>query len=96
MKNSIIFEILNDMVEELTVSQLKKLQEVLLKRFDEEEKQPDPANNEEYLEMLYRTILGRESEATGMKYWLDQLNYTISREKALNGFMNSTENLEIL
>jgi len=38
------------MVEELTVSQLKKLQEVLLKRFDEEEKQPDPANNEEYLE----------------------------------------------
>ena len=52
MKNSIIFEILNDMVEELTVSQLKMLQEVLLKRFDEEEKQPDPANNEEYLEMF--------------------------------------------
>ena len=48
-------------------------------------------SNEAYLEMLYRTILGRESEPTGMKYWLDQLNYTISREKALNGFMNSTE-----
>ena len=42
MKNIIIFEILNDMAEELTVFQLKKLQEVLLKRFDEEEKQPNP------------------------------------------------------
>ena len=46
MKNIIIFEILNDMAEELTVFQLKKLQEVLLKRFDEEEKQPNPAKNE--------------------------------------------------
>ena len=52
MKNIIIFEILNDMAEELTVLQLKKLQEVLLKRFDEEEKQPNPAKNEEYLEMF--------------------------------------------
>lgn len=48
----IIFEVLNDMAEELTVLQLKKLQEVLLKRFGENEKQPEPAKNEDYLEMF--------------------------------------------
>ncbi len=49
----IIFEVLNDMAEELTVAQLKKLQEVLLKRFDRNETQPKPADNQEYL--LYST-----------------------------------------
>ena len=48
----VIFEILNDMAEELTVSQLKKLQEVLLTRFSERESQPEPARNEDYLEMF--------------------------------------------
>ena len=49
------------------------------------------ADNEKFVEMLYRAILGRDSEPAGKKYWLDQLNYTISREKALNGFMTSNE-----
>ncbi len=33
----IVFEVLNDMAEDLSVLQLKKLQEVLLKRFEEED-----------------------------------------------------------
>lgn len=48
----IIFEVLNDMAEELTVAQLKKLQEVLLKRFYKNETQPKPADNKEYLSMF--------------------------------------------
>ena len=48
----VIFEILNDMAEDLTVAQLKKLQEVLLTRFSENESQPEPARNEDYLEMF--------------------------------------------
>jgi len=48
----VIFEILNDMAEELTVAQLKKLQEVLLTRFSEQESQPEPPRNEDYLEMF--------------------------------------------
>ena len=48
----VIFEILNDMAEDLTVAQLKKLQEVLLTRFSEQESQPEPARNEDYLEMF--------------------------------------------
>ena len=47
-----VFEILNDMAEMLTIAQLKRLQEVLLKRFSEQEAQPEPARNEEYLEMF--------------------------------------------
>lgn len=48
----LVFEVLNDMAEELTVAQLRKLQEVLLKRLEEKETQPKPARNEEYLEMF--------------------------------------------
>ena len=48
----VIFEILNDMAEDLTVAQLKKLQEVLLTRFRENESQPESARNEDYLEMF--------------------------------------------
>lgn len=48
----LVFEVLNDMAEELTVAQLKRLQEVLLKRLEEKETQPKPARNEEYLEMF--------------------------------------------
>lgn len=48
----VIFEVLNDMAEDLTVAQLKRLQEVLLIRFSENENQPEPAKNEDYLEMF--------------------------------------------
>lgn len=48
----VVFEILNDMAEDLSVIQLKKLQEVLLKRFIEVEQSPEPAQNSEYLEMF--------------------------------------------
>ena len=41
----VIFEILNDMAEDLTVAQFKKLQEVLLTRFSDKEKQPESARN---------------------------------------------------
>ena len=41
----VIFEILNDMAEDLTVAQLKKLQEVLLNRFSKNENQPEHPPN---------------------------------------------------
>ena len=41
----VIFEILNDMAKDLTVAQLKKLQEVLLTRFSDKENQPESARN---------------------------------------------------
>ena len=48
----IVFEILKDMAEDLSVFQLKKLQEVLLKRFTKAESTPEPAKNEEYMQMF--------------------------------------------
>lgn len=48
----LVFEILNDMAEILSIAQLKKLQEVLLQRFSEQDAQPEPARNEDYLEMF--------------------------------------------
>lgn len=48
----IIYEVLNDMASDLNVSQLKKLQEVLVKRFEEKEHKIEPATNDEYLRMF--------------------------------------------
>lgn len=78
MKNIIIFEILNDMAEELTVFQLKKLQEVLLKRFDEEEKQPDPAKNEEYLEMFINAKRIEGCSQRTLKYYRTTVEHLFS------------------
>lgn len=47
--------------------------------------------NDVYVQMLYRTILGRPSEAAGLDYWVEKLDYTNSREHVLNGFMSSRE-----
>ena len=47
--------------------------------------------NDDYVEMLYRTILGRPFDPTGLEYWVNKLDYTNSREHVLNGFMDSTE-----
>lgn len=65
----IIFEVLNDMAEELTILQLKKLQEVLIKRFDEKEKQPNPAKNEEYLEMFINAKRIEGCSTRTLKYY---------------------------
>ncbi len=48
----IIFEVLNEMADSLSVAQLKKLQEVLISKFNETAAKADPAKNEEYLEMF--------------------------------------------
>ncbi len=48
-------------------------------------------SNENYVEMLYRTILGRGSEPNGKSHWVNLLDYTNTREHLLNGFMGSKE-----
>ncbi len=48
-------------------------------------------SNEEYVDMLYRTILGREADSAGRRNWVGQLNRGGSREQVLNGFMQSQE-----
>lgn len=47
-----IYNVLNEMAEYLSVSQLKKLQEVMLRFLSKHEKEPEPASNSEYLTMF--------------------------------------------
>ena len=56
-----------------------------------EEYQNKKASNEDYVKMLYRTMLDREADEDGLAYWLWMLNGGISREQVFNGFLQSTE-----
>ena len=48
-------------------------------------------NNNDYLDVLYRTFFDREADAGGKAYWMDKLQKGISRTEVLSGFVNSQE-----
>ena len=48
-------------------------------------------NNNDYLDVLYRTFFDREADAGGKAYWLGKLQKGISRTEVLSGFVNSQE-----
>lgn len=49
-------------------------------------------SNEEYLEALYRTFMGRESDESGMNFWLSSMaTGTDDRASALSSFAASEE-----
>lgn len=53
-------------------------------------------SNEEYLDVLYAGIMGREADETGRKYWLNSLNNEEkTREQVFEGFSKSAEFNEI-
>lgn len=50
--NNAMFNILNDMTEHLNMAQMKKLQEVLIKRLDSTQKESEYATNDSYMELF--------------------------------------------
>ena len=48
-------------------------------------------SNEEYVNRLYRTFMGREADEAGFGAWVSQLNGGVSREEVFNGFAQSPE-----
>ncbi|MBO4637829.1 MAG: DUF4214 domain-containing protein [Clostridiales bacterium] len=48
-------------------------------------------SNEEYVNRLYRTFMGREADEAGFTAWVAQLNEGVSREAVFNGFAESPE-----
>lgn len=48
-------------------------------------------NNNDYVECLYETFLGRASDAQGRAYWVGQLNSGKSRDEVMEGFAYSRE-----
>lgn len=48
-------------------------------------------SNEEYVERLYETVLGRKSDENGKKYWVSLMNNGYSRHDILREFTHSAE-----
>lgn len=48
-------------------------------------------SDEEYVETLYETFLGRSSDPEGKAYWLNHLKKGKSRDEVMKGFSNSVE-----
>lgn len=47
--------------------------------------------NEAYLDVMYRAFFNRDPDPDGFEDWLNQLNFGISREDVVNGFIDSPE-----
>ncbi|MBO4636051.1 MAG: DUF4214 domain-containing protein [Clostridiales bacterium] len=48
-------------------------------------------SNDEYVNRLYRTFMGREADEAGFSAWVGQLESGTSREEVFNGFAQSQE-----
>lgn len=48
-------------------------------------------SNEDYVDILYRTFLGREADSAGRDDWVGQLNKGVSRDQVMSGFSGSIE-----
>ena len=48
-------------------------------------------SNEEFVTMLYHTMMNRDPDEAGLRDWVDKLNYTNTREYVFNGFLFSPE-----
>ena len=53
------------------------------------------ATNTEFVEYIYKGILGREADPSGLSSWVSNLNGGGTRNNVLKSFVNSTEALEI-
>ena len=53
-------------------------------------------SNTEYVNVLYRTFLGREADSAGQADWVGQLNRGASRRDVLHGFSRSQEFSKIM
>lgn len=51
------------------------------------------ASDEAFVARLYENVLGREGEAAGLTFWVDQLEKGATRAQVLAGFSESPENI---
>ena len=51
--------------------------------------------NSNYIERCYLVLMDRKSDAGGKNYWLNQMNYGLTRRQLLQGFVNSKEFTQI-
>ena len=67
--------------------------EILFRFWNSPEKQAQLAGlgKEDFVKAMYRDILGREGEASGVAYWVDQMNRGVKGEDIARGFIKSGE-----
>lgn len=49
--------------------------------------------NEEFVNLLYKNVLGREADQSGYDYWIKEMNGGLTRPEVLAYFSESTENI---
>ena len=52
-------------------------------------------SNEEFIKNIYKSILGREADTSGLNSWVNSLNNGTTRSSVLNGFIASEEAIMI-
>lgn len=48
-------------------------------------------DNGEFIELLYKNVMGRAADEEGKAYWLDAMSNGVNRAEVVNGFANSQE-----
>ena len=48
-------------------------------------------SNEDFVEVLYKTLMGRSSDLSGKAFWVDRLNNGYTRQSVFQGFVSSPE-----
>ncbi len=73
-----IFNVLNDMSEELSIAQLKRLQEVLIKSSEDKENPPQTVDNYEYLNMFINAKRIEGCSARTLTYYENSVKRMLS------------------
>ena len=69
----------------------KTAKEVAKEFFNSEEFKNLNLNDEEFIKTAYKTLLGRDADEAGLKYWKEQLQNGVSREELIDQFLDSKE-----
>ncbi|NPA82357.1 MAG: DUF4214 domain-containing protein [Epsilonproteobacteria bacterium] len=69
----------------------KTAKEVAKEFFNSEEFKNLNLNDEEFIKTAYKTLLGRDADEAGLKYWKEQLQNGVSREELIDQFLDSEE-----
>ncbi len=81
---------LNDWVDQL-MSKRKTGNDVAVGFFFSRELEMRNVSDSEFVELLYKVMMNRDSDPSGKAYWLNMLNNGVSRRGVFNGFAGSKE-----
>ena len=69
----------------------KSAKEVAKEFFNSEEFKSRNLTDEEFIDVVYQTLMGRSADEAGKSYWLEQLQSGVSRDEMIDQFLKSQE-----